>query len=121
MNHHKECEMVFLIRVLFSLVITSSAAFSSMVIAEDNINIPILCYHNFNPTLPGSMSLKPKRLEEQIKWLKDNGFNIIPLKTAVDYLEGKRSSLPPKSIVITADDGWKSVYTYLLPLVRKYN
>lgn len=89
--------------------------------ADDNRSIPILCYHNFNPTVPGSMNLTPQKLESQIKWLKDNGYNIIPLKDAVAYLEGKSTSLPSKAIVITVDDGWKSAYTYLFPIVKKYN
>lgn len=67
------------------------------------------------------MNLTPTKLETQIKYLKDNGFTIIPLKEAVAYLLGKRDSLPPKSIVITADDGWASAYHYLYPLAKKYN
>jgi peptidoglycan/xylan/chitin deacetylase (PgdA/CDA1 family) len=67
------------------------------------------------------MNLTPERLESQIKWLKDNGFTIIPLKDAVAYIQGTLNTLPPKPVVITADDGWKSVYTYMLPIVRKYN
>lgn len=66
------------------------------------------------------MNLTPERFEAQVKWLQQNGFTIIPLKEAVAYLEGKRDSLPPKSVVITADDGWKSVYIYMLPIVKKY-
>lgn len=89
--------------------------------ADEHYNIPILCYHNFNPTKPGSMNLTPKKFEAQIKWLKDNGFTIIPLKDAVDYLQGKRTSLPLKAVVITADDGWQSDYTYMAPIVKKYN
>lgn len=83
-------------------------------------NIPILCYHNFNPTVPGSMSMTPAHFESQIKWLKANGFTIVPLNDVVAYLQGKRDSLPPKPIVITADDGWQSVYKYMLPIAQKY-
>jgi peptidoglycan/xylan/chitin deacetylase (PgdA/CDA1 family) len=83
-------------------------------------NIPILCYHNFSPTTPGSMNLTPEKLETQIKWLKNNGYTIIPLKEVVDYLQGKRNALPEKPVVITADDGWQSVYNYMLPIVKKY-
>jgi peptidoglycan/xylan/chitin deacetylase (PgdA/CDA1 family) len=95
--------------------------FSFTAFANKPINIPILCYHNFNPTRPGSMNLTPQRFESQLKWLKENGFTVIPLKEVVDYLQGKRQSLPVKSVVITADDGWQSDYTYLLPLIKKYN
>lgn len=87
--------------------------------AETSLNIPILCYHNLSP-IPGSMNLTPQRFEQQIKWLKDNGFTFITLNDAVEYLQGKKSSLPNKSIVITADDGWKSDYTYMYPIVKKY-
>lgn len=94
---------------------------SGIASASEAINIPILCYHNFNPTVPGSMTLQPARLEAQLKWLKDNGYTVIPLSEAVQYLQGKRDSLPSRSVVITADDGWQSVYKYLVPIVKKYN
>ncbi len=109
------------IRMIRSLFLIITMIFSSMVFAADKINIPILCYHNLNPTVPGSMNLTPERLASQVQWLKDNGFTIIPLKDAVEYLQGTRDTLPPKPVVITDDDGWQSVYTYLYPLVRKYN
>lgn len=89
--------------------------------AENANNIPILCYHNLNPSIPGSMSMTPKKFESQIKWIIDNGYTVIPLKDAVEYLQGKRESLPAKSIVITADDGWESVYKYMWPIIKKYN
>lgn len=100
----------FLLLVLFSYTPTFA----------NNIHIPILCYHNLNPVVPGSMNLTPKKFAAQIKWLKDNGFTIIPLKEAAAYLLGKRATLPAKPVVITADDGWKSVYQYMYPIVRKY-
>lgn len=105
----------------FFLVLLTMGLLPQSVLAAETLNIPILCYHNFNPIKPGSMNLTPERLESQLKWLKDNGYTVIPLKEAVAYLQGKRDTLPPKSVVITADDGWKSVYTYMLPLAKKYN
>jgi peptidoglycan/xylan/chitin deacetylase (PgdA/CDA1 family) len=108
-------------RRLTPLLLLISILFSCAAIADEKINIPILCYHNLNPTVRGSMNMTPAKFESQIKWLKDNGFTIIPLKDAVDYLQDKRDSLPEKSIVVTADDGWQSDYTYMYPIVRKYN
>lgn len=101
---------------LLIIAMTPDATF-----ADNTINIPILCYHNLNPIKPGSMNLTPEKFESQIKWLKDNGFTVVPLKEAVEYLQGKRSSLPEKSVVVTADDGWESVYTYMQPIIKKYN
>lgn len=113
--------MLALLKAFRVLLLITVLLIPSLTFANAQINIPILCYHNFNPTIPGSMTLTPQKLEAQIKWLKDNGYTIIPLQEAVAYLQGKRVQLPPKSIVITADDGWQSVYKYMLPLVRKYN
>lgn len=89
--------------------------------ASNNNGIPILCYHNLNPVTPGSMTITPKKFESQLQWLKNNGYIIIPLKDAVEFLQGKRPTLPDKSVVITVDDGWKSVYKYMYPIVRQYN
>lgn len=111
--------MRFLNKFFFYVFLIFLAITSFPTFADKPINIPILCYHNLS-ALRGSMNMTPERFESQIKWLKENGFTIIPLKEAVEYLEGKRESLPSKSIVVTADDGWKSVYTYMLPIVKKY-
>jgi len=113
--------MTFFLKLIRSLFLITAFIFPCITFADDTINIPILCYHNFNPTVVGSMNLRPQKFEEQLIWLKDNGFTIIPLKEVVEYLQGTRSSLPAKPVVITDDDGWQSVHTYMLPLVRKYN
>jgi peptidoglycan/xylan/chitin deacetylase (PgdA/CDA1 family) len=89
--------------------------------ADNNLNIPIILYHNLNPNVKGSMTITPQKFEENLKLLKDNGFTFIQLKDAVEYLQGKRASLPPKPVVITADDGWESVYTYMFPIIKKLN
>jgi len=86
-----------------------------------NLNIPIILYHNLNPTVPSSMTVTPQKFKANLKLLKDNGFTFIPLKEAVEYLQGKRATLPPKPIVLTADDGWVSVYTYMFPIIKQLN
>src|SRR5690606_38872582 len=112
--------MLALTRVFCSILLVFSIVFANSCFATSTGKIPILCYHNLSP-LRGSMNMTPERFESQIKYLKDNGFTIITLREAVDYLAGKRDSLPKKPIVITADDGWVSNFTYMLPIVKKYN
>jgi peptidoglycan/xylan/chitin deacetylase (PgdA/CDA1 family) len=113
--------MLLFVRFFYCLLLMTAVLFPYTTFADTALNVPILCYHNLNPTVAGSMNMTPQKFEAQIKWIKDNGFTIIPLKEAVEYLNGKRASLPPKSVVITADDGWQSVYTYMFPIVKKYN
>jgi peptidoglycan/xylan/chitin deacetylase (PgdA/CDA1 family) len=100
--------------LLFSML-TSTAA------ADNSVKVPILTYHNFDPSVPGSITISTAKFEEQLKYLKDSGHTVIPLQDLVSYLEGKKSSLPEKSVVITVDDGKESVYRYMQPLVKKYN
>lgn len=97
------------------------SVFSGIAVADNSTQVPILTYHNFDPSVPGSMTENTAMFEEQLKWLKDNGYTVIPLKQLVSYLEGKTPSIPTKSVVITADDGKESVYKYMYPLAKKYN
>lgn len=90
--------------------------------ASANTNgVPILVYHNIDPTKAGSMTLSTKKFAAQMQWLKDHGYTVIALKELVRYLQGDRQTLPSKSVVITDDDGRQSVYTHMLPIIRKYH
>lgn len=113
--------MTIISKTFHYLLVIAATIVATIAVAGGKTNIPILCYHNFNPTVPGSMNLTPERFEQQIQYLKNNGYTIIPLKEAVEYLQGARATVPAKSVVVTADDGWKSVYTYMLPIVQKYH
>ncbi|MFA6143346.1 MAG: polysaccharide deacetylase family protein [Sulfurimonas sp.] len=83
-------------------------------------SIPILCYHRFAPKMYDSMTIKTKTFDSQLQWLHANGYTVISLETAVEYIQGGIKSIPPKSIVITVDDGHESVYTDMAPLILKY-
>lgn len=84
-----------------------------------DISIPILVYHRFGPAVLDSMTVTVPVFESHLKYLRDNGFTVIPLKRYVEYLLGKAPP-PHKSVIITADDGHLSVYKEMLPLVKKY-
>ncbi|MDP1785266.1 MAG: polysaccharide deacetylase family protein [Sulfuricurvum sp.] len=84
-------------------------------------NIPILCYHRFGAEVEGSMMIKDTLFESHLQWLQSHGYSVIPLDTAVKYLKGEIKSVPEKSVVITVDDGHKTVYTDMAPMVKKYH
>lgn len=84
------------------------------------ISVPILLYHRFGPVVADSMTVTTKVFEWQMKYLRDNGYAVIPLRQLVDYLLRKGPPPPPRSVVITSDDGHKSVYTDMFPLMKKY-
>ncbi|MDD5052678.1 MAG: polysaccharide deacetylase family protein [Sulfuricurvum sp.] len=82
--------------------------------------VPILCYHRFSSGELDSMSIKTSVFEEQMAWLKSNGYSVIPLDTAIGYVTGNVKTIPAKSVVISVDDGHKSVYSDMAPIVKKY-
>ena len=84
------------------------------------IRVPILLYHRFGPLASDSMTVTTDNFKSELNYLSDNGYKVIPLEELVDYYLGRRKSLLPRSVVITVDDGHKSVYTDMLPLVKKY-
>lgn len=85
------------------------------------VKTPILLYHRFGPVVADSMTVTTPVFESHLKYLKENGYTIIPLKELVNYYLQKGPPPPPRSVVITADDGHKSVYTDMFPLIKKYH
>jgi len=54
-----------------------------------------------------------------MEYLKVNGYRVAPLGEVVEALE-KGLEMPKKTVVITIDDGYKSVYEHALPVLREY-
>ncbi len=88
--------------------------------AEAPTGVPVFCYHRFGPVVADSTTITTAVFESQVKWLSDNHYTVIPLRTAVDWLRGQGPPPPPQSVVITVDDGHRSVYTEMLSVVRQY-
>ena len=89
-------------------------------LSADSFRVPILLYHRLGPTVADGMTITTTVFESHMKYLHDNGYTVIPLRRLVDHYLGKAPAPPPKSVVIVADDGHKSVYEYMLPVIRRY-
>jgi len=87
----------------------------------DPVHVSILVYHRFGPVVADSMTVRTSTFRSQLQYLKDHGYRTVPLRTVVAYLLHLGPPPPPRSVVITADDGHRSVVTDMLPLVREYN
>jgi peptidoglycan/xylan/chitin deacetylase (PgdA/CDA1 family) len=87
---------------------------------EITIKVPILLYHRFGPTVTDSMTVTTPVFLSHLEYLKTNGYTVIPLKQLVDFYLHKGSPPPAKSVVIVVDDGHKTVYSDMYPLVKKY-
>ncbi len=76
------------------------------------MKIPILLYHSISDD-NSEMSLKVDIFENQIKYLKNNGY------TSINFDEINYKT--KKQIIITFDDGYKDVFINALPILKKYN
>ena len=87
----------------------------------DALRASILVYHRFGPVVADSMTIRTSTFRSQLQYLKDHGYRTVPLRDLVAYLLRQGPPPPPRSVVITADDGHRSVMTEMLPLVREFN
>jgi len=87
---------------------------------EPEAGIPILVYHRFGPVVADSMTVTTVVFEQQLGWLREHDYQIVPLRTVVDAVHGNGKREVSRAVVITVDDGHRSVYTELFPLIRRY-
>jgi peptidoglycan/xylan/chitin deacetylase (PgdA/CDA1 family) len=80
---------------------------------------PVLAYHAFSKKKTDKMVLREDAFEEQMSFLKNNGYRTITLDQLLDFLNIKGQA-PQKSVAITIDDGWCSAYEIAYPIMKKY-
>ena len=109
------------IRVLLALALSAPTMTAQAAPADPaGGTVSILAYHRFGPTVADSMTVRISVFEQQRAWLDAHGYKIVPLRDAVDRLRAGKPPGEGKTVVITVDDGHRSVYTELFPLIRKY-
>ena len=78
---------------------------------------PVMMYHSVaekNSAGQSTLCVKPERLEEQFKYLTENGY------TPIWFEDIERIADIEKPVILMFDDGWADNYTDLWPLVEKY-
>jgi peptidoglycan/xylan/chitin deacetylase (PgdA/CDA1 family) len=66
-------------------------------------------------------TISTSAFQQQLDALDRHGYEVVPLADVVDYVAGRRSTLPPRSAVITVDDGWRSTRTQISAELAKRN
>jgi peptidoglycan/xylan/chitin deacetylase (PgdA/CDA1 family) len=82
----------------------------------------ILAYHRVAPVQPEcpppTINVTPDRFREQITGIIRQGFKFLPLQEVLKK-SAARESLPPRTAVLTFDDGFESIYEYAWPTLRE--
>ena len=63
--------------------------------------------------------MKPANFDEQMKYLHDNDYHSITLEQFDAYMRGE-GDLPDRPVLITFDDGYRSNYDLVYPILREY-
>jgi biofilm PGA synthesis lipoprotein PgaB len=91
--------------------------------AEGAASYRVLCYHDVQEDVrlnPDRYAVDSAQLVAQFAWMKDNGYRVVSLDDVIAAREGRRP-LPAKAVVLTFDDGFRSVYTHVFPLLKLFN
>ena len=122
----KKDKLSFIFELFIVVLIVTSVIFyhsiflitNNTVYAEETI-IPILTYHNFTIGESSSYKINITDFEKQMDYLAVHNYSVISLSELLKGL--KDSNLPPKPVIITIDDGFKSTFTLAYPVLKKYN
>ena len=83
--------------------------------------IPILMYHSVENGAPpeNRLVVSPQTFDRQMRFLKEHRYNVISLERLAGLLKAK-AVIPPWTVVITLDDGYRNNYTEAFPILKRY-
>lgn len=84
------------------------------------LSVPVLMYHDITYLPKNSLGMSATQFDREMTWLYQHEFHPINLGQLYGaFYHGYK--LPSHPLVITFDDGYKSVYTNAFPELKKYH
>ncbi len=108
-------------RIILCLLIASFWLLQPLAYAlpASALEATVLIYHHFGVSKYPTTNVSIQQFREQMEYLAANNYKVVPLAELVDALR-KQQPLPPKAVVITIDDGYKSVYRNGWPILKSF-
>ncbi len=89
-------------------------------IPDDGVRVSILGYHELAENLPDTeMRIKTSKFRRQMETIRQLGLKVITLQEFTAWKKDGKP-LPNQSVLLTFDDGWKSVYTDAYPILKEF-
>ncbi|MBO5449021.1 MAG: polysaccharide deacetylase family protein [Ruminococcus sp.] len=89
---------------------------------NEGIFVPIIMYHSIlkDESATGEYVVTPMQVEQDFLYLDQHGYTPVFINDLIRYVRYD-GELPEKPVVITFDDGSYNNFTYLMPLLEKYD
>lgn len=92
----------------------------SSTLEDDGVRVSVLGYHDFSESSRETeMLIRTSKFRTQMEAIRAAGLPVIPMADFQAWKRGEKE-IADKSIVITIDDGWKSVYTDAYPVLKEF-
>ena len=104
-------------KAMFALL--CAAVFGLFTMPSADANVAILCYHEVDKA-NDDFAVTKRRLEDHVKLMEREGFRFISLDEYIRFTKGELT-LPDKSVMLTFDDGYRSFYTKVYPMLKAHN
>ncbi|MGL5020050.1 MAG: polysaccharide deacetylase family protein [Luteolibacter sp.] len=89
-------------------------------IPDDGIRVAVLGYHDLAENLPETaMRIHTAKFRRQMEAIRQSGVKVLTLEEFTAWKRGD-AKIPENSVMITFDDGWKSVYTDAFPILKEF-
>ena len=89
-------------------------------VPDDGVRVSVLGYHDFSETAPETaMRIRTSKFRKQMEMIRQLGITVVSMEDFQAWKKGEKE-IPEKSILITLDDGWKSVYTEAFPIFKEF-
>lgn len=112
--------IIFFLLFIFFLFIALNSFAAIIPQNLEEITIPVLTYHKFCiGDIPDAYTIQIDHFKQQMNYLKENKYDVISVSQLIHA--SNTGNLPRKPVVITIDDGFKSVYTLAYPILKEFN
>lgn len=103
---------------------TETAAPVATATGHNGQTVIVFLWHQFKPAgtpIPAKFmwTMHQDVFASEMKYIHDNGYNVIPMSQLLAFLH-HNGTVPPKAVVITIDDGYKSAVVYAAPILKQY-
>ncbi len=114
-----------LLLAMLAVVVPAHAQPQPALLDSADNGLLVLSYHDIRDDVATTSDLDAYAVSTQnfaahLDWLSAHGYHPVSLSQLITASQGG-APLPPKPVLLTFDDGLRSVYSKVFPLLRAYN